>query len=41
MGVGDFLIGARMPADFATLELVAKKVAPIVKAEAKSILAAQ
>jgi F420-dependent oxidoreductase-like protein len=41
MGVGDFLIGARMPADLATLELVAKKVAPIVKAEAKSILAAQ
>ncbi len=41
MGVGDFLIGARPPADLATLELVAKKIAPVVKDEARSILAAR
>jgi F420-dependent oxidoreductase-like protein len=39
LGVGDFLIGARPPADLETLELIAKRVAPAVKAEAKSILA--
>jgi alkanesulfonate monooxygenase SsuD/methylene tetrahydromethanopterin reductase-like flavin-dependent oxidoreductase (luciferase family) len=38
LGVGDFLVGARAPADYETLELVAKRVAPIVKAEAKDLL---
>ncbi len=40
MGVGDFLIGARQPADLATLELIAKKVAPALREEAKPLLAA-
>ena len=31
LGVGDFLIGARAPADMQTLELVATRVAPAVK----------
>jgi F420-dependent oxidoreductase-like protein len=31
MGVGDFIIGARPPADFPTLELVAKQITPAVK----------
>jgi F420-dependent oxidoreductase-like protein len=31
LGVGDFLIGARPPADIHTLELVAREVAPAVK----------
>ena len=39
LGVGDFLIGARPPADLETLELVAKKVAPIVRTQGKAILA--
>src|SRR5206468_6205808 len=39
MGVGDFLIGARAPADLRTLEIVANKVAPIVKAEAAGVTA--
>ena len=34
LGVKDFLIGARPPADMETLELVAKKVAPLVKSAA-------
>lgn len=38
MGVGDFLFGARVPADMETLELVAKRVAPIIRDEAKSLL---
>ena len=41
LGVGDFIIGARAPADMETLELVAKKVAPLVKKEGKGILAAR
>ena len=40
MGVGDFLINARQPADLATLELIAKKVAPALREEAKPLLAA-
>ena len=36
MGVGDFLIGARQPADLETLELVAKKVAPMLRDAAGS-----
>lgn len=39
LGVGDFLIGARAPADMRTLELVAKQVAPIVKEQGARILA--
>lgn len=38
MGVGDFLIGARMPADLETLELIAKKVAPALREQAKPVL---
>lgn len=38
LGVGDFLIGARPPADLVTLELIAKKVAPVVKDEARSLV---
>ncbi len=30
-GVGDFILGARMPADMRTLELVATKVAPMLR----------
>ena len=41
MGVGDFLIGARAPADMAMLELVAKKVAPAVRERGAAILAAE
>lgn len=37
LGVGDFLIGARPPADLETLELIAKQVAPAVKEEAKAL----
>jgi F420-dependent oxidoreductase-like protein len=33
-GVGDFIVGARPPADWTTLELVATEVAPAVKARA-------
>ena len=40
MGVGDFLINARHPADLETLELIAKKVAPALRKEAKPLLAA-
>lgn len=40
LGVGDFILGARAPADYRTLELVAKKVAPVVKREASGLLAA-
>ena len=40
MGVGDFLIGARAPADLETLELIAKKVAPALREQAKPLLAA-
>jgi len=39
LGVGDFLVGARAPADLRTLELVARKIAPVVKEQAKSVLA--
>src|SRR3990172_11409057 len=39
MGVADFIIGARAPADRRSLELIAQKVAPVVKAEGASILA--
>jgi F420-dependent oxidoreductase-like protein len=38
MGVSDFIIGARAPADIVGLELVAKRVAPVVKREGKSLL---
>ncbi|MEE9281276.1 MAG: LLM class F420-dependent oxidoreductase [Myxococcota bacterium] len=41
LGVGDFLIGARMPADLETLELIAKKVAPALREQAKPILVGQ
>lgn len=41
LGVGDFIIGARSPADMRSLELIAKKVAPLVKEEARSVLAAR
>jgi alkanesulfonate monooxygenase SsuD/methylene tetrahydromethanopterin reductase-like flavin-dependent oxidoreductase (luciferase family) len=38
-GVGDFILGARPPADYRTLELVAKRVAPALREEAKSVRA--
>jgi F420-dependent oxidoreductase-like protein len=38
-GVGDFILRARPPADVRTLELFAKKVAPIVRREGAAILA--
>jgi F420-dependent oxidoreductase-like protein len=41
LGVGDFLLGARAPADLPTLELVAREVAPAVKAEGSRILASR
>lgn len=31
MGVGDFIVGARPPADYATLETIIEKVAPLVR----------
>jgi alkanesulfonate monooxygenase SsuD/methylene tetrahydromethanopterin reductase-like flavin-dependent oxidoreductase (luciferase family) len=31
LGVSDFIIGARAPVDYETLELVATKVAPLVR----------
>jgi len=40
LGVGDFIIGARPPANRRTLELIAKRVAPVVKAEGVRLLAA-
>lgn len=40
LGVGDFILGARAPADHRTLELVAGKVAPLVKRESVGLLAA-
>ena len=39
LGLGDFIIGAQAPTDMETLELVAKKVAPLVKKEGKGIFA--
>jgi alkanesulfonate monooxygenase SsuD/methylene tetrahydromethanopterin reductase-like flavin-dependent oxidoreductase (luciferase family) len=36
-GVRDFIFGARVPADMHSLELVATKVGPILKAEARSL----
>lgn len=39
LGVGDFLIGARPPAHMRTLELVARHVAPAVRAEGRAMLA--
>ncbi len=39
MGVGDFIVGARPPANVRVLELVAKKIAPVVKSEGAAILA--
>jgi len=41
LGVRDFIIGARVPADMRSLELVATRVAPIVRADAKSLVATQ
>jgi F420-dependent oxidoreductase-like protein len=41
LGVGDFIIGARPPANVRALELIAKKVAPIVKQEGARIVAAR
>lgn len=41
MGVDDFLITARVPAEMEALELVAKKIAPVVKEEGQKILAAR
>lgn len=38
LGVGDFLLGARSPANMRTLELIAQKVAPVVKEEGKQLL---
>ncbi|HXH23528.1 MAG TPA: hypothetical protein VNN10_16040, partial [Dehalococcoidia bacterium] len=38
-GVGDFILRARPPADVRQLELFAKRVAPIVRAEGQAILA--
>ena len=38
-GVGDFIIGARAPVDYVTLELVAGEVAPAVKARGAESLA--
>ncbi len=40
LGVGDFIIGARPPANVPALELIAKQVAPIVREEGAAILAA-
>jgi F420-dependent oxidoreductase-like protein len=41
LGVADFLIGARAPADMRSLELIAQKVAPLVKEEGKAALTAR
>lgn len=41
LGVGDFIIGARPPADVRTLDLIANKVAPVIKAEGSRILASR
>ncbi|MEE8370440.1 MAG: LLM class F420-dependent oxidoreductase [Dehalococcoidia bacterium] len=41
LGVGDFIISVQAPADMRTLELVAQKIAPLVKEQGKSILAGQ
>ncbi len=38
MGVADFIIGARAPADRRSLELIATKVAPVVKREGAKLL---
>ena len=40
LGVHDFIIGARAPADMRSLELVATKIAPEMKAMGKSVAAA-
>jgi len=37
-GVRDFIIGARVPADMRSLELIATKVSPMLKAEAKALV---
>ena len=37
IGVDDFIVGARAPVDFETLELVATKVAPVVKERASAV----
>ena len=41
LGVSDFIVSVQAPADMRTLELVAQKVAPLVKEQGKRILAAQ
>jgi F420-dependent oxidoreductase-like protein len=41
VGVGDFLISTRAPADWQTLELLAREVAPTVKQEGSRILASR
>ncbi len=41
LGVRDFIIGARVPADMRSLELIATRVAPMVRADAKSPVATQ
>ncbi len=38
MGVGDFIIGARPPADYPSLELIAKQIAPEVKARGAELI---
>lgn len=38
MGVGDFIIGARPPADYPSLELIAKQIAPEVKARGADLM---
>ncbi len=40
MGVGDFIIGARAPVDYETLELVATEIAPAVKERGKALIPA-
>lgn len=39
IGVDDFIVGARAPVDFETLELVATKIAPVVKERAAALRA--
>ena len=40
LGVHDFILSARMPADMRSLELVATKIAPEMKAMGESVAAA-
>ena len=41
LGVDDFLVMARPPIEWEAVELIAKKIAPVVKDEGQKVLAAR